>query len=270
MSDDEEYEDVIITDDTNVGDEDNGVAGANQVANTFSNTLNATAGPPSVPQHQHFQPQHQNQQMQMQPFQTIQQPVHPDDGHQYVLRRPAMGRPTEKGAGQRMMYETGVSYIAGVGLGTGYGVWAGFQKKLTGASSPKIRLNAILNQSAKYSTSTANTFGSFALFYSGMRSYVRYRRNNKTDIWNDIAGVTFAGCCVNLPKGILPSLTMGAMLGAGASVYFFANHRYKTWKQSQLSDLPAGSSKTSNRASQTLPGPYSPIAGQLQQSPPHK
>lgn len=72
-----------------------------------------------------------------------------------------------KTMGQEIMSNTGVSYVAGVGVGTLYGVTQGISKiRSNHLSSTKLRLNAILNGCSKNGSAFGNRAGILAILYT--------------------------------------------------------------------------------------------------------
>ncbi len=70
----------------------------------------------------------------------------------------------KRGATDRMFYGTGISYLAGSGLGGAFGLVEGLRQKE--ASTFKLRLNAVLNGCSRRGPLVGNTVGVLALMYS--------------------------------------------------------------------------------------------------------
>ena len=78
-------------------------------------------------------------------------------GPEYLSYRP---RP----AMERMVYNTGISYLAGTFLGASYGILHG----LRNSPSPRmrIRINTVLNGMTSHGSRTGNAIGVLAIMYS--------------------------------------------------------------------------------------------------------
>lgn len=79
--------------------------------------------------------------------------------HQYI--RPGGVQP--KGFAYNLTFEVGVSYLAGIATGGSYGFISGLHKVSTSQSNftGRLKLNQILNSSAKAGSQTANGFAVF-------------------------------------------------------------------------------------------------------------
>jgi len=73
-----------------------------------------------------------------------------------------------RGCLERMVYNTGISYLAGVGGGGTYGLFHGMMN----SPSPRlrIRINSMLNGSSLYGSKMGNALGVLAVMYSSVEA----------------------------------------------------------------------------------------------------
>ena len=121
-----------------------------------------------------------------------------------------------RGWSERMFYNTGMAYGAGVILGGGYGAVEGLR------SSPsrrmKIRVNALLNGMGKRGSRVGNAVGAVAVLYSSFESLADYveleQYTGGYDIVNPIAAAVATGVMYKSTKG--PKvMALAGVLGAG-------------------------------------------------------
>eukprot|EP00938_MAST-03A_sp_MAST-3A-sp1_P004233 g4233.t1 len=125
-------------------------------------------------------------------------------GPEYLSYRP---RP----AMERMVYNTGISYLAGTFLGASYGFFHG----LRNSPSPRlrIRINTVLNGMTSYGSRTGNAIGVLAIMYSCFEAGADYVEVDRL-VGNDAASPFVAA----LGTGMLYKATTGpkTMILAGA------------------------------------------------------
>lgn len=82
------------------------------------------------------------------------------DQHQYIL---PPGGVQPKGFGHNFTFEVGVSYLAGIATGGGYGLVSGLHKVSTTHKgfTGRLKLNQVLNSAGKGGSQTANGFAVF-------------------------------------------------------------------------------------------------------------
>eukprot|EP00940_MAST-03C_sp_MAST-3C-sp2_P003497 g3497.t1 len=108
-----------------------------------------------------------------------------------------------RSAMERMVYNTGILYLGGIGLGGVYGTLKGMR------SSPsrrlKIRINSVLNKMATHSSKTGNALGVLAIMYSSFEAGSDYLEIDKM-VGTDMASPFIAAVCT----GMLYKSTLGA------------------------------------------------------------
>jgi hypothetical protein len=140
-------------------------------------------------------------------------------GPEYLSYRP---RP----AMERMVYNTGISYLAGTGIGGMYGVFHGAKN----SPSPRlrIRINTILNGMTTYGSRTGNAVGVLAIMYSCFEAASDYVEVDRL-VGNDAASPFLAA----LGTGMLYKVTSGPKtmvlaggLGAAAMMSYTFGSKY--------------------------------------------
>jgi import inner membrane translocase subunit TIM23 len=147
------------------------------------------------------------------------------DGHYYV-RSPTQPRGYEnKPFAARLTYETGISYFTGIVGGGSVGLAHGFLTA-NGSANTRLKINHILNSAGRSGAYAGNTFGIFAICFSCSRTFIKSRRE-KTDMYNDIYGIAAAGALTSLPRGFLPAVATGGMLGVLSTGYMLVRDKLK-------------------------------------------
>lgn len=155
--------------------------------------------------------------MQQPPIYTLPMPGMPQPGSQgaqYVTP------PQQRGFWQRLVLNTGIVYLAGIGSGGLIGLVQGYRS--SPSNGMKIKINSSLNGASKLGSGFGNTLGVLALMYSGFEYTVdefmlpslgldRSINNEAIPIMAASLTGAFYKCTSN-PKTII----LAALIGGGA------------------------------------------------------
>eukprot|EP00457_Paulinella_chromatophora_P016032 gb/GEZN01016752.1/.p1 GENE.gb/GEZN01016752.1/~~gb/GEZN01016752.1/.p1 ORF type:complete len:218 (+),score=27.25 gb/GEZN01016752.1/:114-767(+) len=154
--------------------------------------------------------------------------IYKNDGFDYLTPGKSIGRVKHRNWSERLFFETGTCYMSGALLGGVFGAYQGFY-----AAGPtpywKLKANSVMNYSGKLASTTANSFGVFALIYSCSRSFAKNQRR-QDDPLNDVIGVGVAGFLVGAPKGFRPALAGSVSLAFISVAMLKLHHAYQKWE----------------------------------------
>ncbi|KAH6565956.1 hypothetical protein BASA82_001206 [Batrachochytrium salamandrivorans] len=116
----------------------------------------------------------------------------------------------------KLLYGTGVSYLAGLSYGAVYGVIRGLQT----AQVPnfKVRFNSIVNQTTRYGPWAANSLGVMTMTWAIMDNTLGMIRD-KSDYLNHIGAAFASGVLFKSTAGARPALITGSLLATIVSAY---------------------------------------------------
>ena len=106
-----------------------------------------------------------------------------------------------RGLTERMFYNSGITYIGGLGLGGIFGALEGLRN--APKKRFKIRLNSVLNACGKRGSRVGNAVGVLAIMYTGMEGLADYLEADKLagGIVNPIIAGAGAGALYKCTKG---------------------------------------------------------------------
>lgn len=116
-----------------------------------------------------------------------------------------------------LCYGTGVVYLAGLGLGGAYGLAEGL-RKTEGITSPKLRLNGVLNAITRRGPFLGNTAGVLALTYNLVNSSIDYYRG-KHEWTNSVAAGALSGALFRITRGPKQIAIASGMMASAAGVW---------------------------------------------------
>ncbi len=129
---------------------------------------------------------------------------------------------------EKTVYNSGMSYLAGTGIGTIYG----FNKGLTSVpnSTLKVKLNSVLNNCGRFGSRAGNAVGCIALIYSLSEAFLDWTIQDYTDPrgdrpWaNPILASTLTGMLYKAPVGTTPLrfTGMSGVIGFGVTSLYAA------------------------------------------------
>eukprot|EP00939_MAST-03C_sp_MAST-3C-sp1_P003897 g3897.t1 len=118
-------------------------------------------------------------------------------------------------APQRMVYNTGIMYLGGVGLGGVYGFFHGLKT----AKSPRLRIkvNSVLNGATGYGAKCGNALGVLAIMFSSLEWTSDYLEIDKVVGWDEASPVIAAvgtGMLYKSARGPKPMVLAGGVAAA--------------------------------------------------------
>lgn len=116
-----------------------------------------------------------------------------------------------------LCYGTGTVYLIGLGLGGAYGMQEGF-KNLPPNSTPKLKLNTILNHITKRGPYMGNSAGVLALLYNLIDSSIDQLRG-KHDDFNSLGAGALTGALFRSSAGVRPMAYSTAIMTAAAGAW---------------------------------------------------
>ncbi len=125
-----------------------------------------------------------------------------------------------KGAVDRMFFQSGCSYLLGIGAGGAWGVVDGWRT----SPSPKlrIRLNSVLNKSGHYGSRLGNALGALACMFSLFEAGTEYVRIEdrlpfaREDVFNPVVAAALTGVLYKSTQGPKTMALAGLLSGAAA------------------------------------------------------
>lgn len=116
-----------------------------------------------------------------------------------------------------LCYGTGTVYLIGLGLGGAYGMQEGI-KNLPANSTPKLKLNTILNHITKRGPFMGNSAGVLALLYNLIDSSIDQLRG-KHDDFNSLGAGALTGALFRSSAGVRPMAYSTAIMTAAAGAW---------------------------------------------------
>jgi len=145
-----------------------------------------------------------------------------DGGAQFVF--PADNQ-KKRGWGEKMFSSIGTSYLSGILIGGGWGLYEGMRY---GEGSAKLRYNAVLNGMTRRGPFLANSLGVVALTYGLTKTVIEKTRGTE-DNYNSVAAGGIAGLMFKSTKGPRAML-IASSIGLSAAVGYLALDRF--WNDS--------------------------------------
>ena len=120
----------------------------------------------------------------------------------------------------RVCYNTGVTYLSGLGMGGVWGLMEGLTAKpITSSSSsssltvsPRIRINMILNAMTRQGPFLANHLGALAVMYSFIHGGMLKVTHRHQDLWSTVSSAAIAGALLRSTAGIRPMMVAASVL----------------------------------------------------------
>lgn len=130
-----------------------------------------------------------------------------------------------KPLGDQLQYLCGAGYLSGMFLGGGYGLYEGM--RASAGKSTKLRLNAVLNATAKRGIAASNGLAVVALFYTFSEGAIYNYLNDDTAVNYALAGAA-TGAIYKCTRGLRTAGIWGAAGAATAlaTVYMTRQGKY--------------------------------------------
>ncbi|KAF2095688.1 putative mitochondrial import inner membrane translocase subunit tim23 [Rhizodiscina lignyota] len=122
-----------------------------------------------------------------------------------------------RGWSDDLCYGTGVTYLSALAMGGVWGLAEGLNKS-QGITSPKLRLNAVLNAVTRRGPFLGNSAGVIAMVYNGINSTIGHYRG-KHDAANSIAAGALSGMLFKSTRGTRQMLISGGLVGTAAGAW---------------------------------------------------
>lgn len=116
-----------------------------------------------------------------------------------------------------LCYGTGAVYLLGLGMGGAYGMQEGL-KNLPQNSSPRLKLNTVLNHITKRGPFLGNSAGVLALTYNLIDSSIDAIRGKHDDL-NSIGAGALAGALFRSSAGVKPMGYSTALMAGAAGLW---------------------------------------------------
>lgn len=116
-----------------------------------------------------------------------------------------------------LCYGTGTVYLFGLGIGGAYGLQEGLLK-MPADSSPKLKLNTVLNHITKRGPFLGNTAGCLAIGYNMVDALLDHWRGKHDEI-NSLAAGAITGALFRLAAGVKPMAYSAAMMTGAAGAW---------------------------------------------------
>ncbi|KAG9018889.1 Mitochondrial import inner membrane translocase subunit tim23 [Tulasnella sp. 427] len=124
---------------------------------------------------------------------------------------PGAGTPLPtRGWNDDLCYGTGTTYLAGLGVGGLWGFREGAFRPLA-VSTPRLRINSILNSVTRRGTFIGNSAGVLALIYNGIGASIDAYRGEH-DQWGSMAAGAITGALFKSTAGIKPMFAAATLM----------------------------------------------------------
>lgn len=110
-----------------------------------------------------------------------------------------------------------MTYLSALAIGGAWGLAEGLNKS-AGITSPKLRLNAVLNAVTRRGPFLGNNAGVIALVYNGINSTIGYYRG-RHEATNSIAAGALSGIMFKSTRGPRQMLISGGMVATVAGAW---------------------------------------------------
>ncbi|RSL88342.1 hypothetical protein CDV31_016068 [Fusarium ambrosium] len=113
-----------------------------------------------------------------------------------------------------LCYGTGITYLAGLGIGGAWGLQEGLRR--SPGQPPKLRLNAVLNSVTRRGPFLGNSLGVVAIIYNCINSLIGSLRG-KHDAGNTVLAGALSGMLFKSTRGIRPMMISGGIVASVAA-----------------------------------------------------
>lgn len=115
-----------------------------------------------------------------------------------------------------LCYGTGVTYLAALSIGGGWGLQEGLRR--SAGQAPKLRLNSVLNAVTRRGPYLGNSAGVVAITYNCFNSLIGSIRG-KHDAANSVAAGALSGMLFKSTRGLRPMMISGGLVAGVAGVW---------------------------------------------------
>lgn len=115
-----------------------------------------------------------------------------------------------------LCYGTGITYLAGLGVGGAWGLQEGLRR--SAGQPPKLRLNAVLNSVTRRGPFLGNSLGVVAIIYNCINGSIDKLRG-KHDAANSILAGGLSGMLFKSTRGLRPMAISGGIVASVAGVW---------------------------------------------------
>ena len=122
-----------------------------------------------------------------------------------------------RGWSDDLCYGTGVTYLAALSMGGAWGLAEGLNRAAP-TTSPKLRLNSILNGVTRRGPFLGNSAGVLALSYNLANSFIGWMRG-RHDGSNSIIAGALSGALFKCTRGIRPMMVSGGLVASTAAAW---------------------------------------------------
>ncbi|KAF4468613.1 mitochondrial import inner membrane translocase subunit tim23 [Fusarium albosuccineum] len=115
-----------------------------------------------------------------------------------------------------LCYGTGVTYLAGLGVGGAWGLQEGLRR--SDGQPPKLRLNSVLNSVTRRGPFLGNSLGVVAIIYNCINSLIGSLRG-KHDAGNTVLAGALSGMLFKSTRGLRPMMISGGIVASVAGAW---------------------------------------------------
>jgi import inner membrane translocase subunit TIM23 len=115
-----------------------------------------------------------------------------------------------------LCYGTGITYLAGLGIGGAWGLQEGLRR--SAGQPPKLRLNAVLNSVTRRGPFLGNSLGVVAIIYNCINSLIGSVRG-KHDAGNTVLAGALSGMLFKSTRGLRPMAISGGIVASVAGAW---------------------------------------------------
>ncbi|KAJ1619121.1 Tim17/Tim22/Tim23/Pmp24 family-domain-containing protein [Pavlovales sp. CCMP2436] len=148
------------------------------------------------------------------------------------LEVPGLGNPNDpnfrRSWGERLTYNAGRMYLAGLVCGGSYGLYEGVRD--SAGQIRRLRINSVLNATSRHGPMLGNSAGVLGMMFSGLETLAGAVRG-EDDILNPIGAATLTGVLFKMGSGPRAATVAGVVGGGAVAAMVFAGKQLGgAWK----------------------------------------